>query len=57
MPDIRHRVGIKAPINQVYDAVATREGVAGWWTRDVDGESRPGKTLAGRQPHQQLGLR
>jgi uncharacterized protein YndB with AHSA1/START domain len=46
MPDIRHRVGINAPISTVYDAVATREGIARWWTRDVDGESRPGGKLA-----------
>ncbi len=48
MPDIRHRVGINAPVTEVFDAVATREGVARWWTRDVDGESRPGGTLAFR---------
>jgi uncharacterized protein YndB with AHSA1/START domain len=46
MPDIRHRVGIKAPIGEVYDAIATRDGVARWWTRDVEGESRPGGSLA-----------
>ena len=46
MPDIRHRVGINASMSEVYDAVATREGVAGWWTRDVEGESRPGGSLA-----------
>jgi uncharacterized protein YndB with AHSA1/START domain len=45
---IRHRVGIQAPIGEVYDAVATREGVAGWWTRDVQGESQPGGKLAFR---------
>jgi len=36
MPDIRHRVGIAAPQDAVYEAVATRHGLAGWWTRDVD---------------------
>ena len=46
MPDIRHRVGIKAPISEVYDAVATREGLAGWWTRDTEGESKVGGTLS-----------
>lgn len=45
MPDIRHRVGINAPLSDVYDAVATREGVARWWTRDVEGDSRPGESL------------
>jgi uncharacterized protein YndB with AHSA1/START domain len=43
---IRHRVGIDACVLKVYDALATREGVAGWWTRDVRGASRPGKALA-----------
>jgi uncharacterized protein YndB with AHSA1/START domain len=46
MPDIRHRVGINAPITEVYEAVATRDGVARWWTRDVDGEARLGGKLA-----------
>lgn len=45
MHDIRHRVGIDAPIGDVYNAVATRDGVATWWTRDVRGESRKGGTL------------
>jgi uncharacterized protein YndB with AHSA1/START domain len=48
MSDIRHRVGIRAPISEVYSAVATREGVAEWWTSDVEGESRPGGKLAFR---------
>jgi len=46
MHEIRHRVGMKAPISEVFSAVATREGVAQWWTRDIEGESRPGGTLA-----------
>ena len=45
MPDIRHRVGINAPISEVYDAVATRDGLAKWWTRDVTGQSQPGGSL------------
>lgn len=28
MADILHRVGIKAPVDQVYKAVATRDGLA-----------------------------
>ena len=35
MADIIHRIGIKAPVTKVYDAVATAQGVAGWWTRDT----------------------
>ena len=45
MADIRHRVGIKAPQEDVYKAVATREGVATWWTRTVEGDSTPGGQL------------
>ncbi len=46
--DILHRVGIKAPLADVYPALATPEGVAGWWTEDAHGESRVGATLAFR---------
>jgi len=30
MVDILHRVGIKAKVDDVYRALATRDGVAGW---------------------------
>ena len=43
--DILHRVGIKAPLQAVYQALATREGAAGWWTVDTRGESTVGGTL------------
>ena len=36
MVEIRHRVGVQAPIGDVYEAVATPEGVARWWTVDVE---------------------
>jgi uncharacterized protein YndB with AHSA1/START domain len=45
MVDILHRVGIKAPREKVYQALATREGVAGWWTADTQGESKVGGVL------------
>jgi hypothetical protein len=45
MPDIRHRVGIDASVEAVYEKVASCEGIAGWWSRDVDGESRIGGLL------------
>jgi uncharacterized protein YndB with AHSA1/START domain len=45
MADIRHRVGIGAPAATVYQAVATKDGLAGWWTRDVRGEAREGGEL------------
>lgn len=45
MVDIIHRVGIKAPISKVYAALATVEGVAGWWTKETSGISKPGGTI------------
>jgi uncharacterized protein YndB with AHSA1/START domain len=46
MPDIRHRVVISAPLESVYQAVATTEGVSEWWTRDgVRGESTEGSKV------------
>src|SRR4051812_21452624 len=38
MPDILHRVGIKSPSpDATYAALATRDGLASWWTADTDG--------------------
>lgn len=45
MADILHRVGIKSPLNAVYKALATREGVAAWWTNNTQGESKVGGVL------------
>ena len=46
MPDIRHRVAISAPLERVYEAVATTGGLSRWWTRDgVRGESSEGSRL------------
>jgi uncharacterized protein YndB with AHSA1/START domain len=46
MPDIRHRVVISAPLNDVYEAVATTEGISQWWTRDgVRGDSSEGSKV------------
>ena len=44
MMDILHRVGIKASLADVYNALATPEGIAGWWTDDAQGESEVGGT-------------
>ncbi|KQS30725.1 SRPBCC domain-containing protein [Dyadobacter sp. Leaf189] len=38
MADILHRIGIKAPIQNVYQALTTNAGLAGWWTTDTKGE-------------------
>lgn len=40
MADIIHRIGIRAPAAKVYDAVATAQGVAGWWTREATATAR-----------------
>lgn len=42
MVDIIHRVSIKAPLAKVYAALSTVEGVAGWWTKETSGASKPG---------------
>jgi hypothetical protein len=43
MPDILHKVGIKSSsLNDVYEALATVEGLSGWWTSDTAGESKVG---------------
>lgn len=45
MVDIIHRIGIRAPVSKVYAALSTVDGVAGWWTRETTGDSRPGGTI------------
>ena len=40
--DILHKVGVKgATPDEVYDALTTLDGLAGWWTTDTTGRSRP----------------
>lgn len=48
MADIIHRVGIKAPLQEVYQALSTVEGIAGWWTKDTSGMSQVGETIVVR---------
>ena len=38
MADILHRVGIRSSLDGVYKAVTTRDGLAGWWTTNTQGE-------------------
>ncbi|MEU8116362.1 SRPBCC domain-containing protein [Micromonospora sp. NPDC048947] len=45
MVDILHQVGVVAPLADVYRAVATPEGVAGWWSVDTTGKSEVGGQL------------
>jgi uncharacterized protein YndB with AHSA1/START domain len=42
MVNIIHKVGIRAPVAQVYAAVATTQGVAGWWSEETTGVAEPG---------------
>jgi len=45
MIDIRHRIGIEAPQAQVHQALATKDGVASWWSRDAEGDAAEGGKL------------
>jgi uncharacterized protein YndB with AHSA1/START domain len=45
MADIIHRVGIRAPMTQVYSALSTINGLAGWWTEETTGTSEIGKVI------------
>jgi len=45
MLDILHRVGIKASSDEVYKALTTRDGLAGWWTTNTQGDSKLGGVI------------
>ncbi|MEU3255377.1 SRPBCC domain-containing protein [Streptomyces sp. NPDC006997] len=45
MVDILHRVGVIAPPEAVYAALTTVDGLAGWWTKDTDGDPDVGGVL------------
>lgn len=46
MPNILHRIGIEGTTSEtVYQAVASREGIASWWTEKVTGKSTVGSVL------------
>ena len=42
MVDIIHRIGIKSPAVQVYNAISTIDGLAHWWTEEVAGDEGVG---------------
>src|SRR4051794_41979349 len=51
MADILHRIGTEtATPDAVYEALTTVEGLAGWWTDDVQGSSEVGGVLEFRFP-------
>jgi uncharacterized protein YndB with AHSA1/START domain len=43
--EIRHVLDIEAPPEAVYQVIATREGVARWWTPRIDGSDELGGTM------------
>ncbi|HEX6877269.1 MAG TPA: SRPBCC domain-containing protein [Nocardioidaceae bacterium] len=46
MVDILHRIGVKTSTPEnVYDALTTVEGLAGWWTADTKGSGDVGGVL------------
>jgi uncharacterized protein YndB with AHSA1/START domain len=45
VPDILHRVGIDAPPERVFDALATPDGLRGWWVSTATGDPHAGGTI------------
>ncbi|MEV2276882.1 SRPBCC domain-containing protein [Nocardiopsis sp. NPDC049922] len=45
MADIAHRIGVTCTPEAVYRALTTVDGLAGWWTRDTDGDGDAGGVL------------
>ncbi|GAA2133197.1 SRPBCC domain-containing protein [Kitasatospora kazusensis] len=45
MVDILHRIGVTSSPEAVYAALATIDGLAGWWTEDTEGDSEVGGVI------------
>ena len=43
--DYRREIPVSAPVERLFDAIATVDGVRGWWTPLVSGASHRGGTL------------
>jgi uncharacterized protein YndB with AHSA1/START domain len=41
MVDIVHRIGIRAPVGDVMQAISSVAGIAGWWSREMSAEPGP----------------
>ncbi len=48
MVNIVHKIGMKAPLAQVYQAIATAQGVAGWWSKDTTSSATIGGKFKSR---------
>jgi uncharacterized protein YndB with AHSA1/START domain len=46
MAEIRHRVGITAHKQRVFEAISSVEGVRSWWTSEVSGSADEGGRLS-----------
>lgn len=42
MVNIIHRIGIRSTPGKVYQAIASIEGLANWWTKEVEGDEQVG---------------
>ena len=51
MPDIVHQVGIEADPEKVFHAIATVDGLKGWWTDNIVGDSKVGLAMEFRFPN------
>lgn len=49
--DILHRVGIRSSPQETFEALRSREGLAGWWTRDTEGDFGVGGVIRFRFGH------
>lgn len=45
MINIIHRIGIRSAPDQVYKALSTIDGLANWWTKEVEGEEQLNRTI------------
>lgn len=51
MVDILHRIAAEGrTADDVYEALATIDGLRGWWTEDTTGDTEPGGVIAFRFP-------
>ena len=45
MVDILHRIGVTSSPDDVYAALTTVDGLAGWWTEDTEGDGDVGGVI------------
>src|SRR5262249_54305253 len=45
MPDIVHRIAVKSSPRDTYRVLTTRDGLAGWWTTDTQGDCNVGGVI------------